>query len=333
MPFLYQEDGVMHLLFGKDCGLQMAEGDWKQRYRVFREPWLSDPKLDQQREGLQKSHDRGQGILWKTFLINDNFKGEAVRAPGFESPEMTIECSPFIINGRPHCIWTPDDKSHRILKDRWSTSPFGWGVRRYSIWNIQRGTLEFGIRLGANKPMFYSLTGLPPKHAIYRIVPIADSPEDALITTTSPSGDYRTFRISLKKPKLTEIRVNGDPVYKSSVYGKYCAYTVKLPDRKRSVIVSDTYETITPIDVVLVSTGQVSQPPGITQDIVDAIDAFFDRKKPCTYPWCQGLRKAFDKDVEAAGGINCKDCRLGAIRRKYTLKIREILNPPQTVTP
>ncbi len=56
-----------------------------------------------------------------------------------------------------------------------------------------------------------------------------------------------------------------------------------------------------------------------------ALEQVTNTATKCTFPGCEDLRAGFQAELEAMGGENCSNCERGALLRKYSDKVNEVL--------
>jgi len=242
MPFLYN-DGGMKMLFVKNEGVITPEVNLSGKFCFFREPWLSDPSYDAARDQIRDEIHAAPVVKYQPQRIDDFPNGTPV--PLQISSADTV-CSPIWIQGGLQWVDTNDsirsamNTQGPMWLPSWATICYGFSAPGIEVW-VSKDSLTLGWQRGDDAPVSrVQFQGLADKSHIYRVVP-TDQPDTALISVLAQPDIVRTFLVSMiDAPTVTELLVDGQPVYKSSICGTYCAFSVR-DSLDRSVVVSDSF--------------------------------------------------------------------------------------------
>ena len=156
------------------------------------------------------------------------------------------------------------------------------------------------------------LNGIGEKGRLYRLIPIGDRPNAALVTTLCPPDTGRSFIVTLEdSPTIQELFVEGKPVYKCSILGNLCAFAMRRPGSViRDLAVSDSFTLASPVGVTLEHEVTTPLPSGIdmTKNFGSSILA-----------WAVSGFPVVDRQTFTARLANCAACPFWKPRARFTL--------------
>lgn len=318
MPFLFMEDGQIKMLFTQADQTVTPTVDLAQLSVFFREPWLSNPKYDAARVKISATNNIAPYALWKTYRL-DSLDAAPVPVIWPESTPDTVECSPIMLPGNAHQFigtlnrrsW-PVNGPQEMELPQWASLPFGWSAPGLEIWAINDDAPCFGWQRDGGTLHTVRIAGVGDKARLYRLVPIADSPDAALVTTLCPPDAGRTFIVTLDDaPTIREVLVDGHPVYKSSILGQHCAFAIRRAGTiERDLAISDSFETAIPAGVAL------------SQELSNELPSGFDMVKNFTtsaLTWVASGFRLVDKVTFDQRMAVCQACPFWKPRARFTL--------------
>ena len=272
MPFLFMEDGRVQMLFTQSLRIVTPAVDRAAISALFRKPWLNDPKFDAARAKIAATNNIAPYALWKTYRLND-LSADPVSVVWPESTAETVECSPIMLEGGGHQFIAtlgrrsfPVNGAHEMELPQWATLPFGWSAAGLEVWGIDDDAPCFGWQSGTSGALHtIRLNGIGDKGRLYRLIPIGDRPNMAIVTTLCPPDTGRSFLITLNDTStIQELFVDGKPVYKCSIIGTLCAFAVRRPGSViRDLAISDNFTLASPVGVTLEHETTTPLPSGL----------------------------------------------------------------------
>ena len=258
MPFLFMENGRVQMLFTLPDRVITPSVDLAEISVLFRKPWLDDPKHDAARAKIAATNAIAPYQVWKTFRL-DGLDAPPVPVVWPESTADTVECSPVMLDGGHQFVATLNRRSYPVNGPQemelptWATLPYGWSAPGSEVWAINDDAPMFGWQRDGGPLHTIRITGTGDKARLYRLVPIADNPNAALVTTLCPPDDGRSFIVTLDDaPTIREVLVDGIPIYKSSILGSHCAFAIRRAGTiERDLAISDSFTAVIPSDIKL----------------------------------------------------------------------------------
>ena len=271
MPFLFNEDGRVQMLFTQSERVVTPTVDLATVSALFRVPWLTDARYDAARAKIAASNPVASYALWKTFRL-DPLTGDPVPVVWPESTPNTVECSPIMLPGGAHQFVAtlnrrsiPTNGPQEMELPQWATLPFGWSAPGHDVWGIDNFAPSFGWQSGTDTLSKVRIDGIGDKGRLYRLIPVGDRPGTTLVTTLCPPDTGRSFLVTLgDEPTIQEIHVDGEPVYKCSILGTLCAFAKRRPGSVfRDIAISDSFTLSAPVGVTLAHEATTVMPGGI----------------------------------------------------------------------